>query len=275
MYKKICSVLLASIVFISCNDEQNPSAGKPIILGDSSTIVTETEAKYLEDFVADIKPLTPREEAPADTATSTPRADTTTNAAPAAAPEAEVITGKGLTVAFKEVTVFIPGIETRTYQNINLEKAHGASYELTDGKLQGNQLKIAKGTVTRVSQRHQTIIVAKTELGTLVLESLNTLSEWEPIDGKGNTYTIANLDKRHLDHAKPSAAGIRNAVSRAVKNARMSRTNQNKWVKELRNVKSVNQKPMTVVLRSVMWKIDGKDENGRPFQKQVRIDIPY
>lgn len=275
MYKRICSVLLASIVFLSCNDEQNPSAGKPIILGDSSTIVTETEAKYLEDFVADIKPLTPREEAPADTTTSTPAADTVASTTAPATPEPGVITGKGLTVAFKEVTVFIPGIETRTYQNINLEKAHGASYELTDGKLQGSQLKIAKGTVTRVSQRHQTIIVAKTDLGTLVLESLNSLSEWKTMEGKGNTYTVSGLDKRQLDHANPSAAGIRNAVSRAVKNARMSRANQNKWVKELKNVKSVNQKPMTVVLRSVMWKIDGKDEKGRPFQKQLRIDIPY
>jgi hypothetical protein len=278
MHKKIFLLLACTVALLSCNDNGKPTSGQPIVLGDASTIVTETDSQYLQDFVADVKPAKQAEEPIKDTAATQPPADTAQPAEPqpqAQTEPQEVPTGKGLTAAFKGLTVFIPNIETKTYNKQNLEKLNGASYELTGGKLNGNQLKITKGTVTKISQRHQTIVVAKNELGTLTLESLNNLSEWEPIKGSGTTYNIKDLSARNLDHANPSAAGIRNAVSKAVKNARLSRNAQNKWIKSLSKVKSVKQKPLTVVLRSVMWKIDGKDASGKAFQKQIRIDIPY
>jgi len=46
------------------------------------------------------------------------------------------------------------------------------------------------------------------------------------------------------------------------------------WVNSLHNVRSLDQKPLFVVLRSVMWKIDGKDAQGKIFSKQLRVDIP-
>ena len=46
------------------------------------------------------------------------------------------------------------------------------------------------------------------------------------------------------------------------------------WVNSVSNIHSANQKPLIITLRSVIWKIDGKDEKGKTFSKQIRIDLP-
>lgn len=278
--RKLLPALLGILVLQSCG-EDNPNKGKPIVLGDSSTIVTETDPTYLQDFVADIKTqpqAQPVEQAQADTAAKqqAPKQEEPAKETQQTAeqPKQEAPTGKGLTMAFKEVTVFIPNISVRTYKQQDLTKANGASYELSSGNINGNQIKTSKGNVTRVSQRYQTIVVAKNELGTLVLESLSKLSDWQALKGGSNSYNISGLDARNLDYIKASPASIKNAVSRAARNKRMSRNTEQKWVNSVKNVRSANQKPLSVVLRSVMWKVEGKDEKGKPFQKQIRMDIP-
>lgn len=278
--RKLLPALLGILVLQSCG-EDNPNKGKPIVLGDSSTIVTETDPTYLQDFVADIKPQAqPAEQSQADTAqkeqapAQKQEEQPKEAAKPAEQPKQEAPAGKGLTMAFKEVTVFIPNVSVRTYKQQDLTKASGASYELTGGNINGNQIKTSKGNVTRISQRYQTIVVAKNELGTLVLESLSQMSDWQALKGGNNNYNISGLDARNLDYIKASPASIKNAVSRAARNKRMSRNAEQKWVNSVKNVRSANQKPLSVVLRTVMWKVEGKDEKGKPFQKQIRMDIP-
>ena len=182
--------------------------------------------------------------------------------------------GNGLKAAFKEVSLLIPNVVTRSYKQQDLSKASGASFEMTSGKLNGNQIKVSGGKVTKVSQRYQTVIVVENELGSLVLESLNRTTDWETLKGSNNSFTISGLDDRNLEYVKASPNAIKNAVTRTVKNKRMSRATEQKWIKSVSRVRAANQKPLDVELRSVMWKIEGKDASGKPFQKQLRVDIP-
>lgn len=261
----------------SCEDDKKSKNHGAIVLNDPTTIVTETDSQYLQDFVGEIKPVAQpvvAEEAPA-------LADTARAVTPAEEPKAETpkeapapAGGKGLSVAFNEVTIFVPDIETRTYNKADLKKANGATYEITKGVLNGNQLKITAGQVTKVSQRYKTTVVVKNELGTLPLETLSQTTGWKDLKGSNNTYKLTGLANNELAYEKASRNAIRNAVSKAVRSKRMSRANEQKWMNSVKNVKSANQKPLVVVLRSVMWKIDGKDSKGRVFQKQLRIDIP-
>jgi hypothetical protein len=263
-------LMLTLLLAAGCNRDKKQSNG-PIILGDSTSIVTETDPEYLTDYVDDIQLRTINYDT-----TSTIKEDTSTAAT--AQPDgqnAPAADGKGLTIAFKGVTVLIPGIEARSLREQNLETASGASYQLTDGTLNGKELRFSGGaTVTEVSQRYMTIVLAKTDLGTLQLDRLDNLTDWKPLTGSNNAYTISGLDQDKLEYEKASSAQIRSAVERAARNKRFSRGNIRRWVHEVRNVRSVNQSPLHVVLRSVMWKIEGQDANGKPFHKQVRIDIP-
>lgn len=274
-------VITCAIFIASCGGNENPNRGKPIVLGDPATIVTEHDSQYLQDLVADIKPI--QEITPvADTNTAQQPAQQTqpevTKPAEPVKPEppkeAEASSGKGLTISFKELTVFIPNITTRQYKQKKAQNPNGATYELATGNLNGSQLKITGGNITKVSMRYQTVIVVKNELGKLPLESLSNTADWKILKGSNNVFPIGGLDAKHLDYLKASPSAIRNAVSRSARNKRINKKTEQKWLNSVKNVKAANQKPLTVVLRSVMWKIEGKDEKGKPYQKQLRLDIP-
>lgn len=280
------------VTLFSCNMRDNARSHGSIRLGDSSTIVTETDSDNLKDLVTDFSSNVPEHSENKDTAATAPAqpapADTTAaknTAAPTAAaqpdpakpaPEAPAAQphGNGLTVAFKDVTVFIPGITVKTYRAQNLEKANGASYQLTGGKLPGNQIKITSGTVTRISQRYQTVVAIKNDMGTLPLDALSNTTDWQALPGGKNGYNITGLDSRHLQYSRANASQIKKATERAMRAHRISRRKEREWMSSIARVHAVNQPPSTVTLRSVMWKIEGKDARGRSFQKQVRIDLP-
>jgi len=273
MFNRIIQISCIAVLLSACGNEQEKPK-RPIVLGDSSAIVTETDPQYLTDFFSDLQ----LQQLPEDTVTSVPldTIETGTVAADSAEGTARTVAvdGKGLSMPFDGVTIFIPGIEVKTYSEQNLEKSHGASYQLVTGDLKGNQIRISGGTVEKVSQRYITNVMVKNDLGVLILDALDNTSSWASVKGQHGVYPIKGLEESELDYKKATPAQIRAAVSRAARNKRMSRKDLRKWEASVRNVKSVKQKPLILVLRSVMWKIDGKDAKGKNFSKQIRIDMP-
>lgn len=247
----------------------------PIVLGDPSTIVTETDSSYLRDFVADVK-IREIQKAPDTVAAAPPPADT----ARAQEQTPTVERGQtsplddGLHIPFNEITVFIPDIKIRSFRKQDPSKLNSVSYMLTNGTLKGNSFRITGATITRVSQRYITSVVAKNNLGTLVLENLNHTSEWTVLKGKNDTYPITGLEETKLRHANPTPTAIRKAVQTAAAKKRLSRQTTQRWVEAVRNTRSVNQRPLDIKLRSVIWKIQGKDDHGKAFEKLIRIDLP-
>jgi hypothetical protein len=262
----------------ACNDSDNPTGqAPPIKMGDPATIVTETDTQYLADIVPDLnlntgRPVTIASTKPDSTPPAAP--DTTQAPTPAAETVATQPTGKGLRVPFPQVEFFIPNIETKTYKAPNLETDYGASYELTEGTLRDNKIYIKGAQIEDVYMRYQTIIVARNNLGTLPLESLRKLTDWKKLKGSNGVYEIEGLEPNKLEGLKVSNKAIRNAVSRDARGRNWSRSGVQKWLNAVRNTRNSTQKPLHTELRSVMWKVNGKDANGRPFTRQLRIDVP-
>jgi hypothetical protein len=261
------TLFIASMVVVSCNQGAGNKAGGSIVLGDPATIVTETDSQYLKDMVMDIqmnaKPSEP--EPAAATETETPAVADSAIVNEQLRKKEEAPKGKGLNADLKEIDVFIPNIVAR---------GKNTSYQLTSGHLNGNTLKITGGTIQKVSQRYQTVVVASNNLGTLVLDNLTTTSDWQTMKGSGGSYAITGLADSRLKEPKASAQAIRSAVEKAARKKGYSKSAMNKWAAAVRNVRSVDQKPLDVKLRSVMWKIDGKDSKGKAFSKQLRVDLP-
>ena len=270
--------LLAGTIacLVSCKDMPPKSHG-PIVLGDSSTIVTETDPQKLRDMVADLHPVIPE---PKDTTENHAQAaapDTAAKAKPpvaTTAPPAQTLPNvPGLKAEFKDVSVLIPGLNVKQSGKADLHKANGAVYTLVSGDINGNTLKLS-GNITKVSQRYQSVVVLKNNMGTLPLETLSVTTDWETVKGSNNQYNITDLDSKSLEYPHVSGSAIRSAVSKAAKRHRYSRRKIEDLEESIHRVKAVNQKPLNVMLRSVMWKIDGKDANGKAFSKQIRVDIP-
>jgi hypothetical protein len=274
MYLRYTSFALLALLLLSCGNSNDNGRGA-IRLGDSSTIVTETDNAHLGDFVTDIQSRI----VASDTGfasgqgtgdTSKPAEAASPTSAPGSAPA-----GNELNVAFKDVTISIRGIQTKTYRNQDLQKANGATYQLAGGDLNGKQLRITGGTIQKVSQRYTTAVTAKTLHGTLNLDALSSTTDWTPLKATGNNaYTISGFAPNQLQYKQASPAQIRSAVARAVRGKRLSRRAAQQVENELRHVSAINQQPLSVALRSVMFKVEGKDAKGKGFQKQVRIDMP-
>ncbi|RYZ39840.1 MAG: hypothetical protein EOP49_29950, partial [Sphingobacteriales bacterium] len=240
MNKIRLSMLLIVLAASSCGDTEK-KAGGPIVLGDSSMIVTETDPKNLTDFVDDIqfKQIEPAlTDDLADTASSQVIDSSAVGtaapqpAAPTPTPAAEP--GDGLHVPFKEVEVFLPGIETKSYRNQNLQKANGATYQLTDGNIHSNHLRVTGATIQKVSQRYITTVVASGTQGKLMLDDLGTTSGWTNMPLKNGNYLITGLDQRRLSGKTATPAAIRNAVTRAAKNRRLSKAAIRTWEQSVR-----------------------------------------
>jgi uncharacterized protein involved in outer membrane biogenesis len=269
---------LLAVTLASCDHDSAQKSHGPITLGDSATIVTETDPALLQDRVVDLNPVLKTDE-PADTVATAAPKDTATVAASPDKPAQQPTTpsappqGKGLNAAFSEVTVFIPNIETRTYGKQDLSRARGATYELTGGNLAGNQLRTGAGTVTKVMQRYQTAFAVQNGREQVALESLGAYtSGWETLKGSNGSYTITGLDPNKLEYKDLSANSIRNAVQQTARRERMSRKETQQLLDATRNVRSADGGK--VKLRSVSWRIEGKDARGRSFSKELRIDVP-
>ena len=271
------ALFLGMAFLFSCKNAPSNNHG-PIVLGDTSTIVTENDPQRLKDLVADLQPVIPEPENPDSAAAKTntvAAVDTAKKAkSTAVAPPAQALPDvAGLKAEFKEVTVLIPGLSAKQAGRPNLQNANGAVYTFISGNVNGNTIRVT-GNITKVSQRYQTIAVLKNELGALPIDALSTTTEWEALKGSNNQFKITDLDQKSLEYPNVGTNAIRSAVMKAARRHRFSRKKVAEWENSIRRVRTVNQKPLYIILRSVMWKIDGKDVNGKIFSKQIRVDMP-
>ena len=271
------ALFLGMAFLFSCKNAPSNSHG-PIVLGDTSTIVTENDPQRLKDLVADLQPVIPEPENP-DSAAAKANAIATVDTAkktkqPAAVAPAQTLPDvAGLKAEFKEVTILIPGLNAKQAGRPNLQNANGAVYTFVNGNVNGNTIRVT-GNITKVLQRYQTIAVLKNDLGTLPIDALSTTTEWEALKGSNNQYKITDLDQKSLDYPNVGVNAIRSAVMKSARRHRFSRKKVAEWENSIRRVRAVNQKPLYIMLRSVMWKVDGKDANGKIFSKQIRVDMP-
>jgi len=255
-----------------------PKNHGPIKLGDSTTIVTESDPRRLQDLVTDLTPEIPTNsnkdtaQTPAATQPAQDTSKKTAVATPPPPPPA-LPAGPGLKAEFKETSIMIPGVNAKIAGNSNLEKANGAVYTLQETTFNGKAIKTT-GNVTKVSQRYQSIVILKTKNGMLPLDNLTETTSWEQLKGGNGNYPITGLDENSLEYSDANGNAIRNAVMKACNKRHMNRKKMQEWLAALGNVKKANQKPLVIVLRSVMWKIDGKDPQGKIFSKQIRVDVP-
>lgn len=274
---KYLLLFLGCALVASCNNSPKGNHG-PIKLGDPSTIVTEEDPQKLQDLVVDLKPeippSTPVADSPKQETAAKPDAGnkpTAEESKPAAAP---LPTGPGLKAEFKELTVMVPGLTVKQAGKADLHNANGAVYTWQAGNINGNVIRTT-GNVTKVSQRYQSVVVLKGKNGDLPLTELSSTTSWAQVAGGNGSYPVKGLGDNELFSESASPAEIKNAVVKAARAHRYSKKKTDEWLDLLgKNPKSVTQKPLVVTLRSVMWKIDGKDDKGKLFSKQMRIDVP-
>lgn len=259
----------------ACQSSESAHRRGAIVLGDTATIVTETNPTYLSDNVADFelpkeqvqeeKPVVDdapvAKEAPA---TEEPKSDA------AEAPQ----TKGGLDVPFVGMPISISNVQARMGRQVDWHKARGVSYTTSESNFNGKTLSIKSTHVLKVMQRYQTVVLVQSNKGKLYkLNVPSSTSNWQTLKGNNGNYALSGLAKNQLQYGQSiSPAALKKAIQKL---ARVQRLNHKEEEQLMRSTRNVHQVPCVVALQSIVWKISAKDASGKPLERELRIDINH
>ena len=258
------SFLAIGVLLSSCNDPRTTEARKPIVMGDSATIVTETDSLFLVNNVPDMIP-------PAALTAPISAADTAT---PAAQPARTAATLDGVPIDFGNITFLLKDADIKETGK-SFKGSNSAVLTATKKDFNPLSLSVASGSITKLEQRTQHSIVAVKGNDELALPEYATVtSGWQNMRAAGaNIYPLSGLYKPEF--ADITTAKLVSAVDKAVRQKRLSRKDANAWREVAKNAKKVDEKNFRSQLKNVVWKISGKDAAGKAFSKEVRVDVPF
>lgn len=267
----------ALVLFGSCSGELNSGNAHrgAIVLGDSSTIVTEADTTYLSDQVADIEPQAEGKPVSASAPDTEKKAEvsqpTPDNTTPKTA-EANAAAVNGFTIDFGQgVKVSFPGITARSYQQQNPEKESGVSYAVTSGNLSKSNLVVTGLKNITVRQRYQSYLELQSGKEKLSLKNLGSyLSDWESLSGNSTSFSLKLL--QNIGYKSISQNTLRNGLRSAARSERLSRSETNFWINAIRRTRSAKDAPCRVEMDNVQWQISGETASGRRFHKTIRLE---
>lgn len=268
----LCSIGLL-VTAIGCSTNSTPKNRGAIVFGDSSTIVTETDPRFLRDNVQDI--VVQEQEQKIDSQALPEKVDTVTAVVTKEQPEVPK-NENGLKAPFKDCAIFIANVKGLAARNINWDKDKGAAFTLEEGELNGKTLTITGIKVSKVTQRYQTAVLIKSPSGKAfkLTSFASSNSDWQTLKGKDGQYAITGLQKSQLKYnGRFTPKALRNATQKLARNSRMSRNEEKKLLNSIRNVNTPHQSPCSITLQSVVWKIFGKDAAGKIVERELRIDM--
>jgi len=260
----------------SCGNERSNTAAGAIILGDSSTIVTERDSQYLKDDILDFEPkntVATAEAAKPDTVVKA--------AAPAEKPEEPVkpspkfAEAAGYGISFGNVKIVFEGIGANDAGRQNAEKQDGLSYVVKSGKLAGAKIHVYGAKDVTIRQRYQSRLALNSSLGTVDLRNLGLYTTgWKNVNASrsGAEYVFALTDLNRIAFSNVNNAKIKNAADKELRNRRSSKRTIQNWMKEIGNVRSANDNPCDIILDNLQLQVSGTGTDGKAFRKNIRMD---
>ena len=282
MNKFYSAISVFTLFLASCDNANNLSGKKfaPIVLGDSSGIVTETDADKLKNIVNDVEYATTpivaaeviddvvKEDKKPETASSpepTPKVEE---------PKPAVVAnnGKQLTLNIGNNTqIIIAGITTKEFRNQDPSTANDLSYLITAGDISKVNISVTNGKLKAISQRYQSTVGLKVEDAIWPLKSLGTkTSDWETKKVNGS-YNFSENGK--LVFNTVSAQKLKDAAQKMLQQKRYKRDIVNNILNKIGSKTNPNSEPFKIIAQNYQFQIEGTDSKGKVFKKIIRLDL--
>lgn len=263
---------LLIVSFLIACDEKRPAHLKPIILGDTSMIVSEYDSTYLQNQTADISPAKTKSSerqitemmVQVDSMKASKKLETET-----VKPERI----QGFTINFSECTVIFNGLLAHALQTTQDErKLNSVSYLKDGGQFMEMKLKVDGLTDVRVEQRLTTKLFIEVENERIELNDLGKfMTQWYNLAGKDNLFfSVGNNSTgfHTVDYTK-----IKNGLDRELRKKKKDRKQIETWMKAIAATKAYTDAPCFVKVVSSQWRIWGM-KDGKKVQKLIQFDEP-
>ena len=271
-------IAACGLILASCGNNKSDSANNgPIVLGDSSTIVTEKDSQYLKDNMLDWEP-----QKVADTSNIKPTAVATPEKTEEPAVKepvketAKETIASGYTIAFGNIKIVFEGISANDASKQNPQKQDGLSYIVKSGDIEHSKIHIYGVKDANVKQRYQSRLTLNSKLGTVDLRNLGLyMSGWEnaPESKSGGQPVFSLSDLNDIEFSTINNNKIKNATDHELRKRRTTRKVIESWMKEISKTKNANDKPCEIILDNVQLQISGTGTDGKTFRKNIRMSI--
>jgi hypothetical protein len=256
-------------MLFSCKDQSKEK--RPIVLGDTSMIVTETDERFLQNNTDDISPTNKKSSEgkitsmmmEVDSAKSVKKLEEEKSSPPLS----------GFTIHFAECDVVFDNLTAHAIQNSQDERtSNSVSYVMDAGTMDEMSLQVSGLDEANVEQRIFTRLKVEALSDNFVLNDLGKfISTWSSLAGKGFKYV--SLSNNSLQFFTVENGKIKNAVDRELRKKKKTRQEIQEWMKVIKKTNSYSDEPCKIQIVSAQWRIIGK-KNGKRVQKLIQFDIP-
>lgn len=248
-----------------CKSNSN-NVKKNIILGDTSVIVMEQDSMYLVNNTNDI---TPTKSTSASKNISDMLVQIDSAHAQKELNETNVIVN-GFKTSLGEFEMEFNSISAHAL-NPNQNTTTGASFIFDSGNFSEAQLLVTGLENTQIEQRNFTTLHILNDKKSIQLHDLGKYcSQWYILPNKENKFiSVGNNSYQFYDI---SIEKIKLAYERELRKQKTPNSQIIQILDELKHIKSYNESPCVVTLKSIQYRIKGL-KNGKRVQKMIQFDV--
>jgi hypothetical protein len=257
------------LFLVACKDSTK-IVSNPILLGDSNTIVTETDYKKLENYTEDISLVGKKNSADKDISSMMMKVDSleatknvsnTTASTPLA----------GYTIKNNSVEITIDKlaisntISNTAEKSLSLVGKKGTNLENALIKITGlNDCTIQQRITTKLFAENNITLFELNDFGKFILP-------WATLATSNNVFE--SLGSNALQFHTVDNAKISNAIDRELRKKNANKAQLEEWKTLYKDAKTYTDKPCRVIIIAIEYKINGLLD-GKKYSKLIRIDIP-
>ena len=266
-------MLLSGVIMLhACGDDKKSSSNQPIILGDSSSVVTETDSQFLYNQTEDIAPNNHKSSSKkiAQMMVQVDSLNATKKLEETPVSQTPLL---GLTVSFEDFDVIFNNLSAHpSKRDPDARKSNNVSYIYDGGDFQEMKIQVKNLHEVSVEEKLVTKLTAVTQNERFVLQSLGTYSSsWYTLPGKENLFI--STGKNSIQFNDVNQAKLKTAFTNALQAKKKNSNFTKKALEEVKNARAAIDAPFKIELYSVQFIVKGT-VNGTKIKKLIRFDIP-
>jgi hypothetical protein len=265
--------LIVSILFFfnSCKEESNIMKNKSFQLGDQSTIVTEKDSTFLQNFTEDIS-LTGNSNSNKDIAKMMVQIDSLKVQKKLSEELATSKFNESFKIKFSDCEIIFDNLMANELSPQQPEKNQSVSYVVSEGELKELRFIVKGLKEVTVQQRVYTVLQIENDGAIFTLSSLGKkISDWYNLAGKDSL--MVSVGRNSIQFKDQHQSALRNAAEKSMLAKRKNQTYIQSVLQKMNNTKNYTDAPCVLKIVTAQYKIKGK-LNGKSVSKLIQLDIP-
>lgn len=254
---KLFPLLTLPIIIASCQNAESDHPDAKITLGDSATIVTETDSQYLTNNFDDltIKPQIEKKDSQLKVV-DTPKIDSSANIVKTENLESNSISNNGYALKLKNSTLILEGKTEKQFRKSS-ENSYVVNKQNYPTKV------ISKNGEGTIKTRVVSVAYYKKDGQRIRLNDLGeSRSEWKVNKSQSGVFNIDKLSSAS-SFKNANAATIQKSINNGINKLKINQIEKNKLSADIKKINSLQHSNIEIVTEKAEWdiNINGKSDN--------------